>query len=156
MRTAAAASVVVALAGCAAPGPELPPLEIVSIHEAASGATKQQVCSAARDWTAITFKDSKAVVEVFDPEQGKMIGKGRISVASLAEIFPVDFTLVVECQDGRARASYSRVQPSSKGAPFPLVETALLPLRSQAEQKLKALDSDLAAYLKNPKLGGKW
>jgi hypothetical protein len=153
MSSALAAAAVAALTGCAS-GPPLPPLEVVAVHEAKG--TKQQLCTAARDWAALTFKDSKAVVEVFDAEQGKLIGKGRIRLASITEIFPADFTMVVECRDGRVRASYSRVQPYSKGSPFPLVETSLLPLRSQAETEIKRIDADLGAYLLNPKLGGQW
>lgn len=144
----------VVASGCAT-GPPLPPLEIVSIHEV-PGKTKQQICNAARDWVAITFKDSKAVVEVFDAEQGKLIGRGRISVATLSEVMPTDFTFVVECKDGRARANYSQVQPYSKGQPFPLVDAPLLTLRSQAEDQLKKIDIDLRTYLGNPKLGGQW
>ena len=156
VRAIGATALIAALAGCAtAPPPAPEPMSITAIHET-PGKTKQQLCTAARDWAALTFRDSKAVVEVYDPEQGKMISKGRVMLTSMAGYMPTEFTLLVECKDGRARATYDSVQPYHQGQPFPLISNGLFTLREQADSKLRALDAELAAYLKNPKVGGEW
>lgn len=130
-------------------------LEHVQVHEV-PGLTKQQLCTAARDWAALTFKDSKAVVEVFDAEQGKMIGKGRVDVAYMLTIFPVSFTLLVECRDGRARASYTNLTGSHNGNTFPVAAFRADALRNNAIGEMRRIDGLLGAYLKNPRVGGQW
>lgn len=153
LRAAGATLLIAALAGCAVtPEAPPPPMTISAIHEA-PGRTKQQLCTAARDWAALTFRDSKAVVEVYDPEQGKMIGKGRVMLTSIGGYMPTEFTLLVECKDGRARTTYDGVQPYHQGQPFPLISNGVFTLREQADTKLRALDSSLAEYMKNPKVG---
>lgn len=130
-------------------------LEHVQVHEA-PGLTKQQLCTAARDWAAITFKDSKAVVEVFDPEQGKMIGKGRTLVPFMGTSMPVEFTLIVECRDGRARASFANLLMISRGTTAPVGSSPSQVFRSNALAEIARVDGLLAAYLKAPRVGGWW
>jgi hypothetical protein len=132
-------------------------LEHVQVHEA-PGLTKQQLCTAARDWAAITFKDSKAVVEVFDAEQGKMIGKGRSTVPFMGTSQPIDFTVIVECRDGRARATFADPLMTSmnSGQRFPASTSPSAVFRANVLAELGRIDGLLAAYLKNPRLGGQW
>lgn len=144
--------------GCVATSPKTPQPEIehVAVHEI-TGRTRAQLCTAARDWAALTFKDSKAVVEVFDPAEGKLIGKGRTRIAFMASMFPVDFTLVVECKDGRGRSSFGQlVAYSSQGNAFRVADSPSEVFRGNVAAEAKRLDAELVAYLKRPKLGGEW
>lgn len=128
----------------------------MAVHELA-GRTRAQLCTAARDWAALTFRDSKAVVEVFDPADGKLIGKGRTRVSFMASVFPVDFTVVVECRDGRVRSTFDQfVAYSSQGVAFRVADSPSDVLRGNVLAEMKRLDGDLAAYLKRPRLGGEW
>lgn len=134
-------------AGCATPDENTPPLSVVTVHDV-PGKTKQQVCSQARDWAALTFKDSKAVVEVYDPVEGKMIGKGRMNVYAGLAKFPMDFTLMVECKDGRARATFDRFMVQSQYGAYPLRgDDPLNKLRTRAEAEARLLDASLAQHL---------
>lgn len=150
---------VAALSGCEAtpPASQGAPavLEHVQVHEV-PGLTKRQVCTAARDWAAITFKDSKAVVEVFDPEEGKLIGKGRVQAVWLLHIVPVDFTLIVECRDGRARASYTNLMVSHGGGGAPVAGVRSDQLHGNSMAEVRRIDALLAEYLKSPRVGGQW
>jgi hypothetical protein len=152
------AAMVAACETAADPGAPPPAaLEHVQVHEV-PGLTKQQLCTAARDWAAITFKDSKAVVEVFDAEQGKMIGKGRTTVPFMGTMQPIDFTVIVECRDGRARATFADplMTTMSSGQRFPASTSPSAVFRANVLTELGRVDGLLAAYLKNPRVGGQW
>jgi hypothetical protein len=137
-----------AMTGCATAETEnLPPLEVVTISDAA-GMQKQAICSRARDWAAVTFKDSKAVVEVYDPVEGKMIGKGRMQVPVGLASFAIDFTLAVECKDGRFRSSFTDYYVQTNTGPFPLrVDDPINKLRTRAEARSKDMAANLATFV---------
>ncbi len=147
-----------AAAGCETGAPSRPiaPLEHIQVHEVI-GRTKQELCNAARDWAAMTFKDSSAVVEVFDAEQGKMIGKGRTTVPFMGTAQPIDFTLIVECRDGRARATFADPLMTGPGGQKLAASTSpSAAFRANVLTELGRIDALLATYLKNPRVGGKW
>lgn len=148
MRIIAVLALAGALAGCATIEP-LPPLSIATIHEA-PGRTKQQICSAARDWTALAFKDSKAVIEVFDAERGKLIGKGNMTLyGHSATPFRVNFTMTIECRDGRMRSLFEDYTLSSQGQAYPLTEDSMNKLQTKARAKTaemtRSLDGQMGA-----------
>lgn len=150
------AATVVALSGCAASAQQPPPLEIVKIHEA-PGKSKAEVCRTARDWVALTFKDSKAVVEVYDLEAGTMIGKGRVILLGFgATPFPTDFTIQVDCKDGRARSTYSGFMTNSSGMTYPLKEDSMNNLRSKAAARIAELDLTLGTRLAGNQADQNW
>lgn len=134
-----------ALTACAST-PPTPPMEIVRIHEVA-GKSKGDLCRAARDWAALTFRDSKAVVEVFDPEAGSMIGKGLFTMQGPFGPMPTRFTMVVECRDARVRATYRDVIATatigSTRHEFVPSDSALIKTRTQAEAEILGLDQSL-------------
>ncbi len=147
-----------AFAGCVAAGPQVPAdaLDVVTVHQVPAASTSQ-LCTAARDWAALTFRDSKAVVEVFDAAAGKLIGKGRTQMSAMAVSYPVQFSLIVECRDGRARATFSPLTAyASTGQEFRVIDSPSEAFRAAAVQALRRLDADLGAYLKNPRVGGQW
>jgi hypothetical protein len=140
------------LVGCATPGREVPPLVAVQVHDAPAR-TKADVCRAARDWAAVTFRDSKAVVEVYDLEAGTMIGKGRIVVPGFGGTpLPVDFTLRVECRDGRARSTFDGFFiAGSDGGRYPLIyEEAINNLRAKTSARIAELAASLGAAVAAP------
>ena len=99
-----AIATVSALTACATVDRSAPPLEIVTVHDV-PGRTKQEICGAARDWAAVSFRDSNAVIQVYDPERGTMIGKGNMTLlGAFGTPFVANFTLTVDCKDGKARS----------------------------------------------------
>lgn len=122
----AAISAVLAAAGCATT-PAGPPIVVAGAYPA-PGVTKSDVCGRARDWAARTFSDSKAVVEVYDQERGKMIGKGNMMVPGpLGVDQRVAFTLDATCADGELRARmdgfYILPDPRYSVSPIPAHQT---------------------------------
>lgn len=141
--------VAMAASGCATQYPDLPPLEVVSVHEVA-GKTKQELCGSARDWVALSFKDSNAVIQVFDAERGKLIGKGNMTIYGYAGTpFKVDFTLMADCKDGRVRAIYSEYQGNHQGTSYPLMQDSMNLLQTKADAATKKLDASLGSHLKS-------
>jgi hypothetical protein len=138
--------------GCATEStPQGPPIELTRIHEV-PGRTKAELCRHARDWAALTFRDSRAVVEVYDPEAGSMIGKGTFSIPVTTGIAPVSwtirFTMVVDCKDARVRATYRDVSLADWGlAP---ADSERVKARTLSEQRLAELDASFGAALKKP------
>jgi hypothetical protein len=136
---------IAALAGCATTD-TTPPLSVVRVHEA-PGLSKQAICSRARDWAALTFKDSKAVVEVYDPAEGKLIGKGGFSIATGFAVFPISFTMVIECKDGRYRSTFENYQTHSSYGAYPLREDPVNNLKTKAEARTRELEAKLAGHV---------
>lgn len=141
-----ACALVVGLVGCGTIEP-LPPLTITTIHEA-PGKTKQQICSAARDWTALSFKDSKSVIDVFDAERGKLIGKGNMVLYGYASTpFRVSFTMTFECRDGRMRSSFEDYMMVISGAVHPLTEDSMNKLQTKARAKTGEMAQSITRQL---------
>ena len=135
-----------ALVGCATT--QGPALSVVSVHEA-PGKTKQQICIAARDWTTLAFKDSEAaMIDVFDAERGKFIGKGNMTVNGYDSTpFSVNFTMTIECRDGRMRSSFEDYRIASQGQSYPLTEDGMNHLQTKAWAKTVEMAQDLESQL---------
>jgi len=59
---------------------------------------------------AVTFTDSKAVIEIKDKENGKIVGKGVASYADPAKFgmtMPCRFTMTVDIKDNKCRTTYN-------------------------------------------------
>lgn len=137
--------------GCATPGAaDHEPLSLTAIHDV-PGKTGPEICRQARDWAALNLRDSKAVIEVFDLEQGKLIGKGGMSVPGPTGLpNHLGFSLQVDCKDGKVRTTFSQFVLKSQGGEAPLQEgDPLNILRSRTEAKTRAMDADLANHLLN-------
>lgn len=138
----------VVLAGCAAPvvapTDATPPLEVSEVI-AVEGKSSQDLCNAARDWTATAFRDSKAVVEVFDPVRGRLIGKGNMAVPIVYGMtIPVHFTMTIDCKDGRIRAVFTNYETSYGGARSPIIDDG----RNQVKTKAAGLTNVMIAELR--------
>lgn len=144
----AAIAAVSALTACASVDRSAPPLEIVTVHDV-PGRTKQEICGAARDWAAVSFRDSNAVVQVYDPERGTMIGKGNMTLlGAFGTPFTANFTLTVDCKDGKARSKWDGFMSRSQGVEYPLTEDPLNTLQTKARAAVGNLDASLLAKLK--------
>lgn len=131
------------------------PLTVTSIHEV-KGATKQALCGAARDWMALSFKDSKAVVRVYDEERGKVIGKGNMQVPGWgASVFTVEFTMNIDCKDDRLRAIYSDYMMAYQGNSYPLKDDSLNKLPAKSAELTRGFDAELGKQLKGAQ-GADW
>ena len=146
MKIIAAIAFATALVGCATTE-KGQALAVISVHEA-PGRTKQQICIAARDWTTLAFKDSEAVIEVFDADRGKLIGKGNMTVNGYDSTpFRVNFTLTIECRDGRVRSSFEDYRIASQGQSYPLPEDGMNHLQTKAWAKTVEMAQNLESQL---------
>ena len=135
------------LAGGATDAQSPPPLSVSSISEA-PGKTKAQVCRAARDWVAASFVDSKAVIEVFDPDAGTIIGKGRVVMHGYAYTpFNVGFTMKIDCRDGKVRATFDGFTMHTQGHTLPLREDSLNKLQTKTEAHIKGMSARMVEQI---------
>lgn len=139
-----------ALTACATVEHSAPPLEIVTVHDV-PGRTKQEICGSARDWAAVSFRDSNAVVQVYDPERGTMIGKGNIIllVGALNTPIAANFTLTVDCKDGKVRSRWDGFAIRWGSIEHPLTEDPVNKLQTKARDAVGKLDASLLARLKS-------
>nr|WP_315471730.1 DUF4468 domain-containing protein [uncultured Rhodoferax sp.] len=143
-----AIAAVSALTACATVDRSAPPLEIVTVHDV-PGRTKQEICGAARDWAAVSFRDSNAVVQVYDPERGTMIGKGNMNLVGYGgSSNVVNFTITVDCKDGKARSKWDNFSLRFQGSDYPLLEDSLNNLQTKARTTVGSMDASLLAKLK--------
>ena len=146
MKIIAAIALATALVGCATTE-QGQALSVVSVHEV-PGKTKQQLCIAARDWAALTFQDSEAMIEVFDAERGKFIGKGNMTVNGYDSAhFRVNITMTIECRDGRMRSSFEDYRIASQGQSYPLTEDGMNHLQTKAWAKTVEMAQNLESQL---------
>ncbi|MEO5660274.1 MAG: DUF4468 domain-containing protein [Polaromonas sp.] len=146
MKIIAAIALAGALVGCATTE-QGQALSVVSVHEA-PGKSKQQICIAARDWTTLAFKDSGAVIDVFDADLGKLMGKGNMTVNGYDSTpFRVNFTMTIECQDGRIRYSFDDYRIASQGRSYPLTEDGVNHLQTKAWAKTVEMAKNLESQL---------
>jgi hypothetical protein len=109
---AAAALSIGAAAGKNRPGPPPPP-DPMPRDEAghyvlqdvvqAEGATAAELYGRARAWVANTYGSANRVVQLDDPESGRMIVKGTIHTRWVGAILIGGHTLTIEVKDGRYR-----------------------------------------------------
>lgn len=135
--------------GCATPGAaDRGPLSVSAIHDV-PGKTGQDICRQARDWVAMNLRNSKAVIEVFDLEQGKLIGKGGMDVPGLTGVpNHIGFSMQVDCKDGKVRTTFGQFVLRSQYGEAPLhEEDPLNILRAKTEAKVREMDASLAEHL---------
>lgn len=141
------------LTGCATvpPTPQEPvKLENVYTIEKIS---KDQLYDGVRQWFAIAFKSSKAVIEYEDKAVGTIIGKAntKYTCAGIGECFMgttndvLEFTMRVDTKDGRVRVVFSdlvyfRPAHYSGGTYYNDFRKAVLPTSEAARLNVPKLD----------------
>ena len=69
--------------------------------------TQSQLFSKANEWLAVSFNDSKSVIQMADKEAGKIVGKGVMSSQSSmgtligSSTFYVKYTITITAKEGR-------------------------------------------------------
>lgn len=70
-----------------------------------TGQTGDQLYSKANEWFALTFKSAKDVIQLNDPTEKKIIGKGSKRISYTIGRYPIsldmNFTLLVQFKDGK-------------------------------------------------------
>jgi hypothetical protein len=89
--------------------------------------TADQLYKSAKEWFALTFKSSNDVIQLDDPTEKKIIGKGVTPVNYMSGKYPVTlsmyFTLLIQFKDGRYRYDIQQTGLKSiTGEDFPYNE----------------------------------
>jgi hypothetical protein len=137
----------VVLAGCVSQE-KVPVADRVYQQIVDVSATKQDAYTKTLEWIAKSFGSSEAVIQFKDPEQGKIIGKGIVSVNY--GIVPIDtfFTLTIELRDNRVRFTFENMYPE----PHEVLLPDRMPLDTRLQldkfsQKASQLIEDWKAYV---------
>ena len=146
------------LVGCAGMDGAIVPVEqrsLQCIHEV--NMSKDQIFDKSLEWMARTFVDSKAVIELKDKDNGKIIGKGITSFlrAGIASI-PCRYTLIIDIKDGKYRTTYENfvgLWGEYHNNPMPLENKDFV---DQVKAKLALTDNTLFEYLESSKSSDKW
>lgn len=76
--------------------------------------TEKKLYELSKKWLAVTFYDSKEVLEYDNPETGDMVGQGRADLIYSEGTIPITgaqmrFAIMVEINDGVARVSFTSI-----------------------------------------------
>ncbi|BCS94523.1 hypothetical protein DSLASN_01550 [Desulfoluna limicola] len=118
---------------------------------------KDQIFDKCLEWMAQTFVSSKAVIELKDKNNGKIIGKGVTEFVrgGLATI-PCRYTIIIDIKDNKYRTTYDNwvgMWGEYRNIPQPLkYKDCVDPVR----EKLMALDADLYSYLTSSNQSEDW
>ncbi len=135
------------LAGCATmvSAPE-EDLQYQKVHDVSLSQT--EIFDKAQEWLAVTFVDSKEVVEVANRETGTIIGKGRVQISPTGIVaIPVRFTIKIDTKDGRYRTTYSNYVAYYGSARNTPVEITDAGSANQTNERIAGIDADLLSYL---------
>lgn len=137
---------------CTAPAEAAQPIAIASTY-LAPDVPQAETCGRIRDWAARSFNDSKAVIEVYDPQRGKIIGKGSTSVAGpLGVKQRIGFVFEAKCRDGSVSTKFDQVtliiDPRYGGGSLRLHDSPSQTLYEAATQALRELDASIAAAVR--------
>jgi len=117
--------------------------------------SKDQLFARTLAWMAESFVSSKAVIELQDKENGKIIGHGRTSFSSMGLVeIPCDYTLIVDVKDEKVRLTFNNFVGQwgkYRNEPYPVAEAGHA---RQIKQNLNSLPASLQAYLNKPET--KW
>lgn len=150
------------LASCAqwAIPPESPIEErsLQKVHEIKL--SKNEIYDRALEWMAQTFVDSKAVIELKDKENGKIIGKGmssfNVDSGLILVPIPCRFTLILEAKDNKYRTTYDNftgMWGKYHNEPIPLKHK---PHIDSIKNVMIELDKSLYDYLNKAKSNSQW
>jgi hypothetical protein len=92
-----------------------PAFDTVFVVQVDSTVTAAQLQSNARRWFAVTFKDAKEVIQMDDNTTHTIIGKGS---AKYPDGGWYNYTIEVNCKDGRFRASITNVCHVNPGSSY--------------------------------------
>lgn len=139
----------VVLSGCAglaeAPASELQYQQVREVD-----LTKDQIFDKTQEWLALTFVDSKEVIEVANRDTGKVIGQGSTDIVDMMVVTPVTMTITVEAKPERYRLTFNNYTAYYDGSPYG-VSTA--GAADAINEKARSLDRSLFDYLSSSSSG---
>lgn len=116
--------------------------QVQVVHEV--DLTKDQIFDKTLEWMALTFNDSKAVIELKDRENGKIIGKGISRFGIMGSTH--SYVVIVDIKEKKYRATFKDFIVSQSGS-----EINGPPFLEQVLEKMKYLESSLALHIKKAK-----
>ena len=115
------------------------------------GLTKKQIHDKSAEWMAITFVSSKAVIEINNPESGKIVGNGRTYFTNVVANIPCTYTISIDSKDGRFRITFDNYIAQwgiHQERRLPLVERAFV---DEVNHQFLEMAENLNKYMKESK-----
>ena len=113
------------------------------------GMSKDQIYTQALTWTADSFADAKEVIQMKDRDAGRIVGKGVTYYKQRGSFMantPAEFTMIIECKDGRYRVTFKDFFAlSSIAGRLKVTNSSYL---NQLHEKCRSLAADLYTYMK--------
>lgn len=116
-----------------------------------SGLTQRQIYDKAAEWMAKTYVSSKEVIQLKDPVNGKIIGKGVTSFTNIMVSIPCEYTISIESKDGRVRVTFENfvgLWGQYHNERRPVVEEGFI---NEIKSNLEATAESLLNFLKETK-----
>jgi len=67
--------------------------------------TKKQIYDKALEWMAKTFVSANEVIQLKDPDNGKIIGRGITEFTNGMTTIPCEYSITIETKDGKCRVT---------------------------------------------------
>lgn len=109
-------------------------------------------------WMAETYVSSKAVIEVKDKANGKIIGHGLTSFTNIYVPIPCKYTIIVDIKDNKIRLTFKDfigMWGQFQNDPQPFTKWANSANLNEVKSKLEALSSELFKYIVEPETNSK-
>jgi len=114
---------------------------------------KSQVFNRSEEWIALSFNSGKSVIQVKNPETGRIIGRGVVSVSkgplNSPEVY--NFTMVIDAKDDKARIQFLNFTGVEHGLPpakgmAGRIETQCMSMAYSLKDHIKKLSEDYADW----------
>jgi hypothetical protein len=115
------------------------------------GLSKKQIHEKSVEWMAKTFVSSKAVIEVNNPDTGKIVGNGITHFTNAIVQIPCEYSMTIDSKDGKFRVTfdnYVALWGVNHERRLPLVEKAFV---GEVNQNFMELSDSLMDYMKKTK-----
>jgi hypothetical protein len=103
--------------GCATTIPTLERQQSLERIKEFPGLSKTDLYTRSLDWVARSFKSANDVIQLKDPENGRIIGQGLGSATFDLGLFKRHFryTMIIDVKDGKMRVSYENIRSEQVG-----------------------------------------
>jgi len=114
------------------------------------GLTQKQIYDKALEWMAKKYVSANEVIQLKDPDNGKIIGKGITDFTNYTATIPCEYSITIETKDGKCRVTCDQfigLWGEYKGRSPILYENHVYEVRTN----LANLIDNLSVFLKNNK-----
>jgi hypothetical protein len=113
------------------------------------GLSQKQIYDKANEWMSKTYVSSKDVIQLRDPENGKIIGRGVSEFTRAWVKIPAEYLITIETKDGKLRVTCDQiVRLYDNGSRGPMETEGEL---NQVKDNLSNLITDLYSFVKENK-----